>query len=161
MISDGRVSPCCAQISYHHLPTMWASCDPSIPPVIRTKNKATIASFLKQDTSRTVVWPLCSEGTWTAGSFQQPWGNIRMNMFKKVWLPSRGFYLLFSPRTYSASFITETKVFFFFFGESILSTMKIGGTAKVFHELNFNLLLFTLRTRLVYVTDFKWLFNRL
>lgn len=130
-------------------------CDPSIPPVIRTKNKATIVSFLKQDTSRMVVRPLCSEGTWTAGSFQQPWGNIRMNMFK-VWLPSRGFYLLFPPRTYSASFITETKVFFFFFGESILRTMKIGGTAKVFHELNFNLLLFTLSMLLIssdFLTD--------
>ena len=72
-------------------------CDPSFSFVIRTKNKPTIVSFLKQDMSRTVVRPLCSEGTWTTGSFQQPWGNIRMYMFKKPGSPAGDFIFYFLP----------------------------------------------------------------
>ena len=44
-----------------------------------------------------VVRPLCSEGTWTAGSFQQPWGNIRMNMFKKSGSQIGDFIFYFLP----------------------------------------------------------------
>lgn len=124
------------------------------------KNKPTTASFLKQDMSRTVVWPLCSEGTWTTREFSSSLGEISEWTCLKSLVPQQGIYLYFLHDLFCFIYHWDKSVFLFF-GQSILSTIKISGTAKVFHKLNFNLLLFTLRTRLVYVTDFKWLFNRL
>ena len=93
------------------------TCDPSFSPVTGTKNKAIIAPFPKQDISVTIVQPLCSEVTWATGSFQQPRGSIRMNVLQNPGSPTSLlyslFYFLFPRMTYSASFITETKVFSF------------------------------------------------
>lgn len=119
-----------------HLPPLpWAACLLSLAPQVglpltppsflwpEQRIKLLWASFPKQDTSVSIVQPLCSEVTWTTGGFQLPQGSIRMNMFKTLVLqplssplPSRVFYLLFPCMTYSASFVTETKVLFFFFG---------------------------------------------
>lgn len=92
-----------------------------------------------------------------------------MNMFKTLVLqplssplPSRVFYLLFPCMTYSASFVTETKVLFFFLvpTEIILSTMKIDGIETVYTSSTFCLLIFTLRTQLIYFMDSKLISNR-
>lgn len=151
-----------------HLPPLpWAACLLSLAPQVglpltppsflwpEQRIKLLWASFPKQDTSVSIVQPLCSEVTWTTGGFQLPQGSIRMNMFKTLVLqplssplPSRVFYLLFPCMTYSASFVTETKVLFFFLvpTEIILSTMKIDGIETVYTSSTFCLLIFTLRT---------------
>lgn len=61
-------------------------------------------------------------------SFQQPWGNIRMNSL----VPQQGISILFSPMTYSASFITETKVFFFLWSIYSKYLVKIVAQQKYF-----------------------------